>query len=174
MKLTPGPRTAIELLLLTGCRPQEIATLQWAHVKLASAILDLPDSKTGAKVVHLSPPAVKLLKKWPRVLESAYVFPGVGKKSAHIHATTLAHAWAELRTAAQIENVRLYDACRHSYASVAVSQHGLSLAAIGEQLGHSQPATTQRYAHLHDSVARENATAIGSTIATALKRRVRR
>jgi integrase len=173
--MSPGPRTAIELLLLTGCRPQEIATLQWAHVNLPGAILDLPDSKTGAKVVHLSPPAVKLLKKWPRVLESAYVFPGAGRvKSPHMHATTLAHAWAELRTAAQLENVRLYDACRHSYASVAVSQHGLSLAAIGEQLGHSQPATTQRYAHLHDSVARENATSIGSTIATALKRRVRR
>ena len=33
-------------------------------------------------------------------------------------------------------DVRLYDACRHSFASVAVSQHGLSLAQIGEQLGH--------------------------------------
>jgi site-specific recombinase XerD len=70
--------------------------------------------------------------------------------------------------------VRLYDACRHSFASMAVSQHGLTLAQIGEQLGHSQPATTARYAHLHDDAAKRNATAIGGSIAAALKRRVRR
>ena len=36
---------------------------------------------------------------------------------------------------------------RHSFASVAVSR-GLSLPIIGALLGHSQPQTTQRYAHL--------------------------
>jgi integrase len=175
--IAPAPRKAIELLLLTGCRPQEIATLQWAHVDLPGAALHLPDSKTGAKTVHLSPAAVKLLKRWPRWATSSYVFPGNGRgakrKGPHIHATTLAHVWADLRTAAKLDDVRLYDACRHSFASVAVSQHGLSLAAIGEQLGHSQPATTARYAHLHDDVAKQNATAIGNTIAASLKRRTR-
>jgi integrase len=174
--IMPGPRTAIELLLLTGCRPTEIATLQWAHVDLPGAALHLPDSKTGAKVVHLSPPAVTRLKRWPRFATSPYVFPGNGRGAqpgAHMHASTLAHVWADLRTLAKLENVRLYDACRHSFASVAVSQHGLSLAAIGEQLGHSQPATTARYAHLHDDVAKQNATAIGNTIAASLKRRTR-
>ena len=119
---------------------------------------------------------MKLLKRWPRFARSPYVFPGNGaarRKGAHLHASTLAHVWADLRTAAKLEDVRLYDACRHSFASVAVSQHGLSLAQIGEQLGHSQPATTQRYAHLHDDVAKQNATAIGGTIAAALKRRAR-
>jgi integrase len=173
--IAPTPRTAIELLLLTGCRPKEIATLEWAHVDLRGAALHLPDSKTGAKTIHLSPPAVKLLKRWPRFATSAYVFPGNGRrpKGAHLHASTLAHVWADVRTTAKLDDVRLYDACRHSFASVAVSQHGLSLAAIGEQLGHSQPATTARYAHLHDDVAKQNATAIGSTIAASLKRRVR-
>jgi integrase len=175
--IAPAPRTAIELLLLTGCRPQEIATLQWAYVDLPGAALHLPDSKTGAKTIHLSPAAVKLLKRWPRWAKSSYVFPGNGRgatrKGPHIHATTLAHVWADLRTAAKLDDVRLYDACRHSFASVAVSQHGLSLAAIGEQLGHSQPATTMRYAHLHDNIAKQNATAIGNTIAASLKRRTR-
>jgi integrase len=174
--IQPAPRTAIELLLLTGCRPQEVATLEWTHVDLPGDALRLPDSKTGAKVIHLSPPAVKLLKRWPRFASSPYVFPGNGRgrlKGAHLHATTLAHVWADLRTAAKLEDVRLYDACRHSFASVAVSRHGLSLAQIGEQLGHSQPATTQRYAHLHDDVAKQNASAIGSSISAALKRRTR-
>ena len=53
-------------------------------------------------------------------------------------------------------------------------KHGLTLAQIGEQLGHSQPATTARYAHLHDDVAKQNANAIGSTIAAALAKPRRR
>lgn len=172
----PAARTAIELLLLTGCRPAEITSLQWAHVDLKGAALNLPDSKTGAKVVHLSPPAVRLLKQWPRWAQSPYVFPGRrrGVAGDHLHGSTLSHTWAALRESAGLEDCRLYDACRHSYASVAVSRHGLTLAAIGEQLGHSQPATTHRYAHLHDDVAKQNATTIGTSIAAALKRRVRR
>jgi integrase len=176
--IAPAPRTAIELLLLTGARPQEIASLQWDHVDLVGAALNLPDSKTGEKRIHLSASAVKLLKRWPRWAGSPYVFPGQQRGTAtdsHMHATTLAHVWADVRTAADLgADVRLYDACRHSFASMAVSQHGLTLAQIGEQLGHSQPATTARYAHLHDDAAKRNATAIGGSIAAALKRRVRR
>ena len=142
---------------------------------LKGAALRLPKSKTGAKTIHLSPGAVTLLKRWPRWAESNYVFPGMrrGIPGDHLHGSTLSHAWAVLRTAAKLEDCRLYDACRHSFASVAVSQHGLSLAAIGEQLGHSQAATTHRYAHLHDVVAKQNATKIGGSIAAALKRRAR-
>ena len=73
-----------------------------------------------------------------------------------------------------LADVRLYDACRHSYASMAVSRHGLTLPQIGAQLGHSQPATTARYAHLHQDVAKQHATVIGGSIATALRQRVRR
>lgn len=171
--IQPAPKTAIELLLLTGARPAEVASLQWAHVDLRAAALNLPDSKTGAKVIHLSPPAVRLLKRWPRFEKSQYVFPGNGrkKKGEHLHASTLTHTWEDLRTAAKLEDVRLYDACRHSFASVAVSQHGLTLAQIGAQLGHSQPATTARYAHLHDEIAKQHAAEIGGSIAAALRRR---
>lgn len=171
--LGAGVLTAIELLLLTGARPIEIASLQWPHVDLARGALQLPDSKTGAKTIHLSADAVRLLKRWPRWATSDFVFPGTrrGVVGAHLHSSTLSHAWAVLREMAQLHDVRLYDACRHSYASVAVSRHGLTLAAIGEQLGHSQPSTTSRYAHLHDDVARANAGKIGGTIAAALRPR---
>jgi integrase len=173
--IASAPLTAIELLLLTGCRPDEITRLEWAHVDLKRAVLNLPDSKTGAKTVYLSPPAVRLLKRWPRWASSAYVFPGRRPGvEGHMHGSTLSHVWADLREAATLTDARLYDACRHSYASTAVSRHGLTLAQIGEQLGHSQPATTARYAHLHDDVARRHATAIGTSIASALKRRVGR
>lgn len=174
-KLAPAPKAAIELLLLTGARPQEVATLKWEHVDLRGAALHLPDSKTGRKDVFLSPPAVRLLKRWPR-FSADFVFPGNARRhkdAEHLHASTITHAWAELREAAGINNCRLYDAARHSYASVAVSQHGLSLVEVGAQLGHVQTQTTARYAHLSAERAKENATAVGSSIAAALKKRVR-
>ena len=66
----------------------------------------------------------------------------------------------------------LYDACRHSFASIAISTHGHALSVVGELLGHTQAATTKRYAHLHDEAARAAVTEIGGTIAAALKRKV--
>ena len=43
-------------------------------------------------------------------------------------------------------DVRIHD-LRHTFASVAVTK-GMSLPMIGALLGHSQPRTTARYAHL--------------------------
>lgn len=164
---------AIRLLLLTGCRPNEVLTLQWAHVDLGAGVLRLPDSKTGEKNVHLPAEAVKLLKRWPRHVTSSFVFPGTGRgdeKGEHL--VNLAKPWKKLQTAAGLDNVRLYDACRHSFASVAISKHGHALSVVGELLGHSQPATTKRYTHLHDEVARAAVKQIGGTIAAALSRKV--
>ena len=53
----PSAILAARLLILTGCRLNEIMTLKWAHVDLADRVLRLPDSKTGAKIVHLGKPA---------------------------------------------------------------------------------------------------------------------
>jgi integrase len=57
------------------------------------------------------------------------------------------------RTApAGLTNVRLHD-LRHTFASILASS-GRSLPIIGALLGHTQPATTARYAHLADDPLR--------------------
>ncbi len=56
---------------------------------------------------------------------------------------------------------------RHSFASIAVSG-GASLPIIGALLGHSDSATTQRYAHLHDDPLKAASDAVGSRVAAAL------
>lgn len=58
---------AIRLLIFTGCRRDEILTLQWAHVDVDKAALFLPDSKTGKKLVYLNAPALDVLSSLPRV-----------------------------------------------------------------------------------------------------------
>ena len=46
---------ALRLLILTGCRRDEILGARWSWVDFERGALNLPDSKTGAKAVHLSP-----------------------------------------------------------------------------------------------------------------------
>jgi site-specific recombinase XerD len=57
-----------------------------------------------------------------------------------------AGAIRRVRKAALLNDVRIHD-LRHSFASVAVAG-GLTLPLIGGLLGHRQPQTTARYAHL--------------------------
>jgi integrase len=73
---------------------------------------------------------------------------------------------APFRKAAKLDDVRLHD-LRHSFASVAASG-GQSLVVIGKMLGHSQPATTARYAHLADDPVKAASDAVGKQIAVAM------
>lgn len=69
----PSAILAARLLILTGCRLNEIMTLKWECVDLADNVLRLPDSKTGAKVVHLGQPAIELLKTAERIEDNPWV-----------------------------------------------------------------------------------------------------
>jgi site-specific recombinase XerD len=60
---------------------------------------------------------------------------------------------------------------RHTYASMLVSS-GLSLPVIGALLGHSQAATTHRYAHLADDPLRAATEKVGKLVTDAKARGV--
>lgn len=159
--LEPPPVTAaIRLLLLTGCRLNEVLTLQWQHVDLGRSLLHLPDSKTGPKVVYLNDHAKAVLMKLERFPDNAHVI--VGSRSGG-HLVNLQKPWRRIRSEAGLPEVRLHD-LRHSFASVAAA-NGASLLLIGKLLGHSQPQTTARYAHLVNDPVREANEAIGKRIA---------
>ena len=160
----PFPSAAIKLLLLTGCRRGEIMTLQWSHVDLEHRCLRLPDSKTGAKVVYLSAPALALLESLPRVAKNPHVIPGIRPGKPFIGVDKL---WVRVRAAAGLPDVRLHD-LRHSFASVGASG-GLSLPLIGALLGHRHAATTSRYAHPSADPIRAANEAMGARIAIALE-----
>jgi len=139
----PFSIAAIRLLILTGCRLGEIMTLQWEHVDIPGKALRLPDSKTGAKVVHLGQPAVEVLAKIERVEGNPWVIVGA-KPGARL--TDLQPFWQRVRARAGLKDVRIHD-LRHTFASTAVAA-GQGLPMIGKLLGHTQVQTTARYAHL--------------------------
>ncbi len=66
----------------------------------------------------------------------------------------------------ELEDVRLHD-LRHTFASIGVGM-GVSLPIIGKLLGHTQPRTTARYAHLAAAPMHEAAERIGAQLQNVL------
>ena len=73
----PSAIAAVMLLILTGCRLDEIMTLKWEYVDLDAGILNLPDSKTGAKTVYLGKPAIDTLRQLPPLPGNPWVIYGI-------------------------------------------------------------------------------------------------
>lgn len=160
----PSVVLAIRLLALTGCRLGEILSLRWEHVDLRRGLLLLPDSKTGKKTVPLGAAAIEILTEAPRESENPYVV--IGRRPGR-PLVNLQLPWRRIREKAGLSDVRLHD-LRHSFASVGASG-GMGLPIIGALLGHSEPQTTQRYAHLSASPLKEAADRISSEIASGLR-----
>ncbi len=154
---------AFRLLLLTGCRLGEIQTLKWSYVELDAGELRLPDSKTGAKVVHLGASAVTILRGIPRLPDNPHVIAG---KKPGSYLTDLQRPWRKIRETAGLDDVRIHD-LRHTFASGGVAL-GEGLPMIGKLLGHTQVQTTARYAHLASDPVKAAATKIADSLAAAL------
>ncbi len=155
---------ALRLALFTGARIGEVLGLRWEYVKFERGVLDLPDSKTGAKVVHLSPPALKVLNGVERQDGNPFVFYGRKPGAALVN---LKDPWARIRKRAEMPELRIHD-LRHSFASVGAGLNA-SLPVIGALLGHTQASTTQRYAHLAADPLKEASERIASRIASAMR-----
>jgi integrase len=165
----PMEAAAIRLLAFTGARRGEVLDLTHDEVDLENRVLRLRDSKTGRKPVKLNAPAIEILAGLPRLAGCDLVVWGSGGRRLG----GLQKTWDVVRKAAGLEkDVRLHD-LRHSFASVLVSG-GASLPLIGALLGHSNPATTARYAHLYDDPVHEAAERAGEAIAAAMRRKAAR
>ena len=151
-RISAGAIATIRLLMLTGCRRNEILTLRWEHVDLDKAEMRIVDGKTGARTVHLSPSAVRVLEALPPKPGSPWVIPGARLGT---HMTDIDGAWASIRAQAGLHDVRIHD-IRHSFASRALAL-GEGLPIISRLLGHRRIETTARYAHLARDSVRESA-----------------
>jgi integrase len=178
---------AIKLLMLTGARRGEVLGARWAMFDLENGVWTKPSAHTKQRRLHRVPlggAALQLLidmkQEATRKAEasgttmSPFVFPGVNGKSL----TEIKRSWASVcKKAGLIEKmprqngkggemwrptVHLHD-LRHSFASILVSS-GASLPLIGQMLGHTQPQTTARYAHLYDDPLREAAETVGTFV----------
>lgn len=165
--ITPWAALALRLLSWTGARTSEITGLRWGMVDLDNAVLNLPDSKTGRKSIPLGPHAVRLLQAVrPENPEPDAVVCRTST-GGEIEATSLGNTWRRLRKTAGIPDIRKHD-LRHSFASDALNA-GTPLPFVGAMLGHSNPQTTARYAHLCRDVVQQWTAKADSAIAASLE-----
>ena len=150
---------AIRLLVLTGCRRNEILGLRWDDLNFDTGEMRLPDSKTGARMVPLTSAAAKVLKDLPRTPDNPWVFPGKKKGTRLVN---LNDSWERVRRRADLDGVRLHD-LRHTFASRALAL-GEGLPMIGDLLGHRMVSTTARYAHLARDSVRDSSAKIAADI----------
>ncbi len=160
---------AIRLLIVTGARFKEILTLRWANIHWEHRVLQLPDSKTGFKYIFLNDYALSILRSVPRLATNPYVI--AGKKEGR-HFVGLTKIWYALRAEAGLDDVRIHD-LRHSFASFAITLGGSNIPVLGRVLGHSNPETTARYAHIAKDPAAAIADATGRELALIMNREFR-
>lgn len=179
-----GERSAdiVRLLLLTGARSGEVLGATWDQFDLENGVWTKPAAFTKQKRMHrvpLSRDALAIVQRLreaedTRIAEAKtkgmivppepHLFPGNGQGGVQ---TTLRRFWETICKAASIRGCRIHD-LRHSFASILASQ-GASLPIIGQMLGHTQAATTQRYAHLLDAPLREAARLVAEHVDQAAK-----
>jgi len=149
---------------LTGARRSEVLSADWGQFNLDSGVWSKPAASTKQRkdhIIPLSAPARQLLQELRAASDGdGYLFP-----LGNSYRKTLTRPWREIRRMTGLRDLRVHD-LRHSYASWLASA-GHSLPLIGALLGHSNPATTQRYAHLFDDATRKATESVGAIVTGA-------
>jgi integrase len=153
-----------KLLLLTGARKGELLQASWDQFDLEKGIWTKPSHLTKQKKkehLPLSENALVVINELQqfRKESSPYLFPS---KVEDQPLKEIKRFWTTVTKEANLENVRIHE-LRHTHASHLVSS-GLSLSIVGKLLGHTQAATTQRYAHLADEPLRQATGIFGDKI----------
>lgn len=135
----------IVMLGYTGGRKREVLDARWEHIDLDNNTLLVPVAKSGKpRQIPLNDVTKQLLLSLPTFgTGDEFVFPNpkTGKPFTSVY-----YGWDAIRTKAGLSHVRMHD-LRHNFASWLVMS-GETLYTVQHILGHADPKTTQRYAHL--------------------------
>lgn len=149
---------AIKLLLLTGCRKNEILSLRWDFIDFDNQCFRFPDTKTGKQNRVFGIAALRLLKEIKSKNKSPWVFPatkgsghyiGLPKIFTKICSSKLMNDCADSVTTFSQQNIKLHS-LRHTFASIS-NLLGYNDFTIAGMLGHHIKTTTARYSHNVDS-----------------------
>lgn len=150
-------------LLSTGARLSEALGAQWAQVDREKKLWKIPATNSKSKkpkYLPLNDGALWALDELGSEGRSPYLFPSPATGKPY---TTITNVWYRIRKKAGIaDNVRIHD-LRHTFASRLVS-NGQSLYVTQKLLGHADPRTTLRYAHLDMKVMHEASNAAALSI----------
>lgn len=130
----------VRLLMLTGCRLNEIMSAEQAWVDVQRGLLLLPDSKVGQRRITLSPPALEIIATIPK---GKWLIAG---RVDGEHMLSPYHAWGRIKKRAGLPPELRFHDLRHTAGSLGHAA-GLTQKQIQIMLGHKQASTTERYIH---------------------------
>lgn len=163
-EVTPEFAAFIRLLTLTGCRKCEIMHARKDWIDTERGLLVLPDSKTGAKKVALSLPALEIAAKLMEG-EGEWLIPG--RRNGQPLQSPY-KIWNGIKDRAKLPpNLRLHD-LRHTAGSLA-HMAGATQREVAKMLGHKQLSTTERYLHGFAGDAHKTAGVLAGIIGNAME-----
>jgi len=152
-------RLLILMAIMTGGRKSELLGITWDQIDWENRRYFLEVTKNGEKrFLNFPPNLIEELKKH-REVGNGLVFPSPRKPGKPYDFTKV---WRQLLKDADIQNFRWHD-LRHTAASYFV-QNGKTLEETAQHLGHQDPKTTKRYAHLDDGTKQRNADDVAAKI----------
>jgi len=125
---------ALLVLLGTGMRAMEVASLRWAEVDLENGIVALADSKTGARQFPISSQVQALLSRQRRIEGNPHVFPSTRSATGHIKPPR--GPFAKVRRAAGLSEKATLHSLRATWLTHAVrtgQPKALAMKAIGDK-----------------------------------------
>ena len=152
-----GTKLAVEFLMLTVVRKDNVCKARWAHVDFASKTWTIPGRTVVANgymkspkqhTVYLSRQAVDLLFKARHLSgDSEWIFPSVQSLSRPMTEVALNHLFARLRASGEIPQDLAPHGLRGT-ASTMLNEHGHSFDVIESVLAHKdRDATRASYNH---------------------------
>lgn len=145
----------ILLAINTGCRPEELLTLEWRDIDFVHKNLTVRgvlSKNSRTRHIPLSSEAVRVAKRWkasPGSNLSGLVFPGLKGQPMD----RMPRAITRIIAACKLDDFRPYD-FRHTFASK-LALAGVDLNTIRELMGHETIQMTLIYAHLTQDHRRE-------------------
>ena len=166
-------RSAIWVLLLTGCRKNEILRAKWSNVNFDTKqlFLDRGETKSGkSEYKELSDEAISILRSIPRVVGNPYVFPSPRREGQPMK--DIRNPWKRILERAGIENCRTHD-LRRTFLSLMVNLD-VPIFVASKAAGHSSVRITEEvYTKLKNEPIRDAVGKVSGKIVdiVALKRK---
>lgn len=139
-EIPPAMADLVRLLMITGCRLNEIMSAEQAWVDRTRRLLILPDSKTGKRKIPLAPIAMAIVDGIP---PGRWLIPG---RVTGTHMTDPYDYWALIKERGGLPQELRHHDLRHTAGSLG-HMNGLTQKQIATMLGHKQLSTTERYLH---------------------------
>lgn len=161
METDPHPYAGrlMKMALFTGMRAGELYKLEWSDIDYERNFILIRDPKAGTdKKIPLNDSVKSLLETVPRLKNSPYVFPA---EDGHQRKGITEQSRRIKKAAGLPDDFRPIHGLRHVFASTLASSGQVDMYTLQKLLTHSDPKTTQRYAHLRDDALKKAADLAG-------------